>query len=253
MAELKRTGQYDRTIIVVTGDHGEQFGEHDLYSHGNSVHRSVVHVPLVVSAPGHVPAGRHVQLPVSLCDVGQTLLQLSAHRDAQRFPGVSLAAAWSPEVADRPVRPALTTVDPHPRLDIFPHMRLSPARHGKQYALLSGDLYVISEGDQTWQLYDFARGSAGGERLGATAVPAGTAAGHSTNAGGRAKVDAWCRAPSDNDLVDPPGRGGSDAAPPPPMGTGRCRKRAIRPATRNRRSAQGRSSPAVCSMRNLIW
>ena len=155
VAELKRTGQFERTLIVVTGDHGEQFGEHHLYSHGNSVHRSVVHVPLLVSYPGHVPVGQHVQQPVSLCDVGQTVWKLSEAGEAERFPGVSLAAAWSSDIPDRPVRPALATVDPHPRLEVFPHMRLSPASRGKQFALLVDDLYVISEGGQDWRLFDF--------------------------------------------------------------------------------------------------
>jgi arylsulfatase A-like enzyme len=43
------------TIIAIVGDHGEQFGEHGFYLHGNSVYRQVLHVPLALRIPGVRP------------------------------------------------------------------------------------------------------------------------------------------------------------------------------------------------------
>jgi arylsulfatase A-like enzyme len=156
VSELKRTGQLDRTLIVVVSDHGEHFGEHGLYSHGNSVYRSLVHVPLLMALPNRAAAGRQVEQPVSLCDVGRTLLAVSEVAEADRFPGQSLAALWTDATSHsaRP-RPALATVDPHPRREIFAHMCHSPANNGKQTALLTDDTYVISDNGQSWHMYRF--------------------------------------------------------------------------------------------------
>ena len=64
-------------IIVVTSDHGEYFGEHGLLEHGRTAWKEVVDVPLVMVAPGLLPAGRVVDAPVQLHDVYPTLLELA--------------------------------------------------------------------------------------------------------------------------------------------------------------------------------
>ena len=53
--ELKRRGVMDNTIIIITSDHGEQFGEHSVMGHGNSLYLPVLHVPLLVRFPASVP------------------------------------------------------------------------------------------------------------------------------------------------------------------------------------------------------
>ena len=57
---LKERGLLDRTLIVVTSDHGEQWGEHDLRNHGNSLYLPAVHVPLVLRFPERIAAGTRV-------------------------------------------------------------------------------------------------------------------------------------------------------------------------------------------------
>ena len=49
--ELQRRGELDRTLVIVTADHGEGFGEHDLFDHGESLYRTEIGVPLVFVAP----------------------------------------------------------------------------------------------------------------------------------------------------------------------------------------------------------
>jgi len=70
---LARTGQLDRTLLVITSDHGEAFGEHGLVGHAVSVYEDQIHVPLLVRPPGGT-AGRRVATPVSLVDVPRTVL-----------------------------------------------------------------------------------------------------------------------------------------------------------------------------------
>lgn len=87
---LRARGTLDSTILVVTADHGEHFGEHGLRGHGNSLYRELLHVPLVIRAPGRVPSGARVARVVSLRDVPATLLDLAGVQ-APEVTGHSLA------------------------------------------------------------------------------------------------------------------------------------------------------------------
>jgi arylsulfatase A-like enzyme len=75
LAGLDVAGHGD-ALVVLTSDHGEQFGEHGLYQHGNSLYDVLLHVPLIVRAPGLVPAGKRIAMPVGLLDVVPTVLEL---------------------------------------------------------------------------------------------------------------------------------------------------------------------------------
>lgn len=95
---LSARGLLDRTIVVITGDHGEQFGEHGLDDHANSLYLPLLQVPLIIRYPAGVPAGRHVDTAVSLRDVPETLLDLASI--GRHLPGRSLAATWRGSSAD---------------------------------------------------------------------------------------------------------------------------------------------------------
>lgn len=99
LASLDSAGALANTLIVVTADHGEHFGERGLYGHANSVYTRLLHVPLVFVQPGKVPVGR-VSSEVSLRDVPATILELAGLRDAT-YPGHSLAAVWAGSSAAR--------------------------------------------------------------------------------------------------------------------------------------------------------
>jgi arylsulfatase A-like enzyme len=72
--ELKSKGIYDDSLIILTGDHGEAFFEHDHWAHNVTLHQEVVHVPLIAKWPGNSPRGR-VKAPASLVDIFPTLLE----------------------------------------------------------------------------------------------------------------------------------------------------------------------------------
>jgi len=65
----------ESTYFVITADHGELFGEHQLYSHGAYFYEDILRVPLIICGPG-LPAGKHVTTPVSLVDLMATLVDL---------------------------------------------------------------------------------------------------------------------------------------------------------------------------------
>ncbi len=89
--ELERRGLLADTLVVITGDHGEQFGEHGLFDHGNSLYQPLLHEPLVFSFPGRL-AGRRIARRVSLRDVARTMLDLSGNAEVA-LPGVALLDA----------------------------------------------------------------------------------------------------------------------------------------------------------------
>ncbi len=83
---LRKQPDYDKTLVVVVADHGEQFGAHSLVGHGNSLYRQLLHVPLVVRIPGRTAA--QVAGPVSTVDLHETILEWAG---VQRTPGTDLA------------------------------------------------------------------------------------------------------------------------------------------------------------------
>ena len=111
MAELEHRGILDHTIVVIVSDHGEQFGEHGMVDHGNSLYRVLLQVPLVIRYPAQVPAGRVVTQPVSLRDLPRTLLDLAGFGDDTTFPGRSLARQWRSTPAPDTVLSELTWPD----------------------------------------------------------------------------------------------------------------------------------------------
>ena len=64
----------DRTLLVVTGDHGEGLGDHGEYFHGFFVYDSTVRVPLIVRLPEGRLGGRRVDAAVSHVDLRPTIL-----------------------------------------------------------------------------------------------------------------------------------------------------------------------------------
>ncbi|MEP7327333.1 MAG: sulfatase [Gemmatimonadota bacterium] len=87
--ELRRRGQLDNTVVVVTADHGEHLGEHQIVAHGASLYSEEIHVPLILRFPGKVPAGVRVPQAVSTTNIAATILSLASVADTQ-LPGRSL-------------------------------------------------------------------------------------------------------------------------------------------------------------------
>jgi arylsulfatase A-like enzyme/Flp pilus assembly protein TadD len=71
---LEADDRLDRSVLVVAGDHGESLGQHGEKTHGIFLYEPSVRVPLIVRAPGLVPAGTRVSGPVELVDVAPTVL-----------------------------------------------------------------------------------------------------------------------------------------------------------------------------------
>jgi arylsulfatase A-like enzyme len=71
---LRRRGIYDRSLIVLMSDHGEEFFEHGGWAHNHSLYAELLHVPLLVKFPGNRHKGRTIQENVGVIDILPTVL-----------------------------------------------------------------------------------------------------------------------------------------------------------------------------------
>jgi arylsulfatase A-like enzyme len=91
--ELEAQGLADRTLLVITSDHGDEFGEHDEYGHGHTVYQGLTWVPLIVVGPQVAEPGRVVDTPVPLLDIMPTLLDVAGAPLPEPVRGQSLLPA----------------------------------------------------------------------------------------------------------------------------------------------------------------
>jgi arylsulfatase A-like enzyme len=151
-AELKRRGLWDNTVVIVTSDHGEEFGEHNVFFHGNSLFRPALEVPLLVRYPEKVPAGRVVTAPVSLKDLAATVLDLSA-APANRLPGRSMSRYWNADSAETASSDTLLM-----ELGYSPLLpKATPIARGAMKSVVLDGYRLIKNGDGVLELYDFVR------------------------------------------------------------------------------------------------
>jgi arylsulfatase A-like enzyme len=73
-AFLKKTGTLENTILVVTSDHGENFGDHRLIEHQFCLYNSLLHIPLIIVYPGTIRPGSTSSSLVSTLFLFQTLI-----------------------------------------------------------------------------------------------------------------------------------------------------------------------------------
>ncbi len=109
IAHLQRIGAWDHTVLIVTADHGEEFGEHGGSVHSRTCYAESTRVPLVVRVP-HTEAKR-VPSPVALIDLAPTLLELLGAREAgHRLDGQSLLVPVYEPAAVAENRPIFCTI-----------------------------------------------------------------------------------------------------------------------------------------------
>lgn len=92
--ELAKRDSLRNTIVIITSDHGEQFGERGMYYHANTLYSQLLRVPLIAFGGPRIPVGKRVPHPVSLQDLAPTIVDLAAPGAEHPFPGKSLARFW---------------------------------------------------------------------------------------------------------------------------------------------------------------
>lgn len=90
IAALRDTGQLENTIVIFHSDHGELLGDHGLIYKGCRFFEGLVHVPLMVSWPGHIDGGAVSGALVELVDLAPTLLDAANLETPEFMQGTSL-------------------------------------------------------------------------------------------------------------------------------------------------------------------
>ncbi len=101
--ELRELELEGDTLVVLTADHGEAFGEHQEIGHSYFIYDTTVRVPLVVRLPGRIEAGRRIATQVRLIDVAPTVLELVGAPPLPEAQGVSLVPYLAGSSANRPL------------------------------------------------------------------------------------------------------------------------------------------------------
>jgi hypothetical protein len=107
----------DRSVLIVSADHGEAFGEHDTHEHTKTIYDELIRVPLLVRGGGVV--ARRVDERVGLIDLGPTILDIFGVATPATFQGQSLlpillgqpASLDRPLLAEGRLRRAIYTTD----------------------------------------------------------------------------------------------------------------------------------------------
>jgi arylsulfatase A-like enzyme len=108
---LSRSPGWENTVVIITSDHGEAFGEHGYYGHGYDLYREVLHVPLIIAGPG-VPQGLRIQHPVGIRELFSTVLDLAGGGKTP-FSRYSLARFWNPGFQPQPFDDAVVSEVDH--------------------------------------------------------------------------------------------------------------------------------------------
>lgn len=148
--ELQARGLLENTCVIITSDHGEEFGEHGLFRHGHSLYIASLHVPLLILFPPRVPANVTVPHPVSLRDLPATIFDLIGG-EKNPFPGSSMARFWDARRVQTGFGGELILAEISAE-DGKPNW--VPTSRGKIKSLVADRYQYILNGDEREELFD---------------------------------------------------------------------------------------------------
>lgn len=133
---LTENGRWNKTVVIITSDHGEEFAEHGRFGHKKTLYKEVLHIPLIIRVPGVAP--RRVSSLTGLIDIVPTVLELIGLTAPGGLDGVSLSC----QIKGIPCKVAALTY------------RLSELdRHVKMRSVINADYHYISSEDSKQLLF----------------------------------------------------------------------------------------------------
>lgn len=168
LKRLQQSGHLDNTLVIVTSDHGEHFGEHELYGHGNSLYQANIHVPLMVWHPTMTEGTAGAV--VSLRDLPATISAVVAQDAGSPFPGNSLARYWNAPHESQPMFAVQSSIDSPPPWPVCGGR--SPIFRGAMKSVVWNGYKLIQNGDGIDEVYHLATDPGETRDLAATISPA---------------------------------------------------------------------------------
>ena len=140
--QLKQRGLYDNTLLIITSDHGEAFGERDIIGHGLSVYQDEVHVPLIVKYPNST-AKEVIANPVSLIDLLPTIFDVLGYEPPKGIQGHSLRGRAHDLISESFMHPFIS--------------KWNPKYLQAEQAIVSGSMKFIESSSGAKELYDLSQ------------------------------------------------------------------------------------------------
>jgi arylsulfatase A-like enzyme len=135
-----------RTVIIVTADHGEAFGEHNQFSHGFELWENLVRVPLFFYVPGAAP--KRIDTPRSTIDLAPTILELLD------VPRTATLDSGSLDLEGTSLVSELTGTDPPAERDVVIDLPMT-SDNDKRRAVVHGTQKIVGYGkEEVLRLYD---------------------------------------------------------------------------------------------------
>jgi len=138
-AQLEEWGIADDVIVGITSDHGDEFLEHGERGHHLTLYEEVMHVPMVINAPGLLPQGTRIQASVSNRDLAPTLMELAGMPAWTDRSGKSLSTLWRDGDVDQEV--VMDLLRPTRRIELRGY------RHGFEKGILDSYSRVFTAYD----------------------------------------------------------------------------------------------------------
>jgi arylsulfatase A-like enzyme len=143
-----------RTVIIVTADHGEAFGEHNQFAHGFELWENLVRVPMFFVVPGVAP--KRIDVPRSAIDLAPTILELlGVDPTAAAVPN---GGAGSLELEGKSLVPEISGKEPPAERDVVLDLPMT-SDNDKRRGLVHGTLKIVGYGngkEEALRLYDLA-------------------------------------------------------------------------------------------------
>jgi arylsulfatase A-like enzyme len=137
-----------RTVILVTADHGESFGEHNQFNHGFELWENLVRVPMFFVVPGVAP--KRIDVPRSALDLAPTILELMGIEARMTADGGALALEGKSLVAE------MTGLQPPEERDVVLDLPMT-SDNDKRRAIVHGTHKIVAYGkEEGLRLYDVA-------------------------------------------------------------------------------------------------
>ncbi|MFZ5845497.1 MAG: sulfatase [Patescibacteria group bacterium] len=141
IAQYHELGLMEKTIFVITSDHGEELYEHGRIDHGQSLYDELLHVPLIILVPG-VP-GKIIETQVRSIDLMPTILELTA---------ISPPESVKKQMAGTSLVPLLR--GQKLKLDVFPETDYRYAIFKRSIRTRNNWKYILDLENKLEELYD---------------------------------------------------------------------------------------------------
>ncbi len=149
--KLKELGLYDRSLIIVTADHGEELWDHGRFFHGQSLFDELLRVPLIVKLPHQERGGTRISSLARLVDVTPSIGALMEHAAGLQH-GALADSGWN----GRPLPAMINSKEKEDRT-LFATVSRAEPNAPPRHAVRTGRYkYILTMSTGQEQLFDLA-------------------------------------------------------------------------------------------------